>query len=177
MDIKKVEELIRMKNNCSVAIETLNTELLGNIANGIARLVALEEDKISGQMSMDLRPQPTPEPEPEPEPQPQPTPEPEPTPEVKETVVEKVKPVKKVIKIDKPVEVKVEPDVEVEKLETVPVAEKILPTKEEVMKELVAFIQSNGEPALATILESIGGYKTFPAVPQEKYEELLNEIN
>lgn len=159
MDIKKVEELIRMKNNCAVAIETLNTELLGNIANGIARLVALEEDKISGQMSMDLRPQPTPE--------------------VKETVVEKVKPVKKVIKIDKPVEVKVEPEVEVEveKLETVPVAEKILPTKEEVMKELVAFIQSNGESKLADILESIGGYKTFPAVPQEKYEELLNEIN
>jgi len=156
MDIKKVEELIRMKNNCSVAIETLNTELLGNIANGIARLVALEEDKISGQMSMDLRPQPTPE--------------------VKETVVEKVKPVKKVIKIDKPVEVKVEPDVEVEKLETVPVAEKILPTKEEVMKELVAFIQSYGESVLATILESLGGYKTFPAVPQEKYEELLNQI-
>jgi len=156
MDIKKVEELIRMKNNCSVAIETLNTELLGNIANGIARLVALEEDKISGQMSMDLRPQPTPE--------------------VKETVVEKVKPVKKVIKIDKPVEVKVEPDVEVEKLESVPVAEKILPTKEEVMKELVAFIQSYGESVLATILESLGGYKTFPAVPQEKYEELLNQI-
>jgi len=162
MDIKKVEELIRMKNNCSVAIETLNTELLGNIANGIARLVALEEDKISGQMSMDLRPQPTPE--------------------VKETVVEKVKPAKKVIKIDKPVEVKVEPtpepepDVEVEKLETVPVAEKILPTKEEVMKELVAFIQSYGESVLATILESLGGYKTFPAVPQEKYEELLNQI-
>jgi len=156
MDIKKVEELIRMKNNCAVAIETLNTELLGNIANGIARLVALEEDKISGQMSMDLRPQPTPE--------------------VKETVVEKVKPVKKVIKIDKPVEVKVEPDVEVEKLETVPVAEKILPTKEEVMKELVAFIQSYGESVLATILDSIGGYKTFPAVPQEKYEELLNQI-
>ena len=133
MDIKKVEELIRMKNNCAVAIETLNTELLGNIANGIARLVALEEDKISGQMSMDLRPQPTPE--------------------VKETVVEKVKPV-----------------------------EKILPTKEEVMKELVAFIQSNGESKLADILESIGGYKTFPAVPQEKYKELLygiwdNEIN
>lgn len=162
MDIKKVEELIRMKNNCSVAIETLNTELLGNIANGIARLVALEEDKISGQMSMDLRPQPTPE--------------------VKETVVEKVKPVKKVIKIDKPVEVKVEPtpepepEVEIEKLETVPVAEKILPTKEEVMKELVAFIQSYGESVLATILESLGGYKTFPAVPQEKYEELLNQI-
>jgi len=113
-------------------------------------------------MSMDLRPQPTPE--------------------VKETVVEKVKPVKKVIKIDKPVEVKVEPtpepepDVEVEKLETVPVAEKILPTKEEVMKELVAFIQSYGESVLATILESLGGYKTFPAVPQEKYEELLNQI-
>tara|TARA_R110002126_G_scaffold88560_6_gene212160 strand:+ start:357 stop:845 length:489 start_codon:yes stop_codon:yes gene_type:complete len=156
MDIKKVEELIRMKNNCAVAIETLNTELLGNIANGIARLVALEEDKISGQMSMDLRPQPTPE--------------------VKETVVEKVKPVKKVIKIDKPVEVKVEPDVKVEKLETVPVAEKILPTKEEVMKELVAFIQSNGESKLADILESIGGYKTFPAVPQEKYKELLYGI-
>ena len=163
MDIKKVEELIQMKNNCAVAIETLNTELLGNIASGVARLVALEEDKISGQMSMDLRPQPTPE--------------------VKETVVEKVKPVKKVIKIDKPVEVKVEPtpepepDVEVEKLETVPVAEKILPTKEEVMKELVAFIQSNGESKLADILNSLGGYKTFPAVPQEKYEELLNEIN
>ena len=44
------------------------------------------------------------------------------------------------------------------------------------MKELVAFIQSYGESVLATILESLGGYKTFPAVPQEKYEELLNQI-
>lgn len=172
MDRKKVDELLRMQGNCKATTEALTIELLSTIANGVARLVQIEENKLHDQMELDLRSKPTTESKKEF------------TKKVEEKVegaIEKVEPVKKVAapkkkavpkKVEEPVEVKAEPV----PAEPVPVAEKKLPTKEEVMKELVAYIGENGEAALATVLKDLGNFTNFPSVPQEKYEDLLNAI-
>jgi len=174
MDIKKVDELLRMKGNCAAATDTLIIELLSVIANNTSRLVQIEENRISGQQELPLG-----------------NPNPpkvygsdvaetkkEFTKKVEEKVeeaMEKVEPVKKPAPKKKAAPKKVEEPVEV-KAEPVPVAEKKLPTKEEVMKELVAYIGENGEAALATVLKDLGNFTNFPSVPQEKYEDLLNAI-
>ena len=166
MDIKKVDELLRMQGNCKATTEALTIELLSTIANGVARLVQIEENKLHGQMELDLRPKPTTESKKEF------------TKKVEEKVeeaIEKVEPVKKPAPKKKAAPKKVEEPVEV-KAEPVPVAEKKLPTKEEVMKELVAYIGEHGEAALATVLKDLGNFTNFPSVPQEKYEDLLNAI-
>lgn len=168
MDIKKVDELLRMQGNCKAATETLTIELLSSIANSVARLVRIEEDKLRGQMELDLRPKPTTESKKEF------------TKKVEEKVeeaMERVEPVevKKPAPKKKAAPKKVEEPVEV-KAKPVPVAKKILPTKEEVMKELVAYIGEHGEAALAKILKDLGNFTNFPSVPQEKYEDLLNAI-
>lgn len=167
MDIKKVDELLRMQGNCRATTETLTIELLSTIANGVARLVQIEENKLHGQMELDLRPKPTTE--------------------SKETftkveeAIEKVEPVKKPAPKKKAAPEKVEDEFITNELddfkeEPVPVAEKKLPTREEVMKELVAYIGENGEAALAAVLKDLGNFTNFPSVPQEKYEDLLNAI-
>lgn len=169
MDIKKVDELLRMQGNCKATTEALTIELLSTIANGVARLVQIEENKSHGQMELDLRPKPTTESKKEftkkvEEKVEEAMAKEEPI-EVKKEAAPKKKAAPK--KVEEPVEVKAEP---------VPVAEKKLPTKEEVMKELVAYIGENGEAALATVLKDLGNFTNFPSVPQEKYEDLLNAI-
>lgn len=167
MDIKKVDELLRMQGNCKATTEALTIELLSTIANGVARLVQIEEDKLHGQMELDLRPKPTTESKETF------------TKKVEEKVeeaIEKVEPVKKPAPKKKAAPEKVEGPVEAKAEEPVPVAEKKLPAKEEVMKELVAFIGENGEAALAAVLKDLGNFTNFPSVPQEKYEDLLNAI-
>lgn len=175
MDIKKVDELIRMRNNCGAATDVLIIELLSAIANNTSRLVQIEESKISGQQELPFgntnppkvygkSPAETKK-------------------EFEQKLNEKVeeaidevakKPApkkktapKKAEPKQEPVEVKEEPKAEVQQE---------LPTKDDVMEKLVAFIQDNGEEALANIFKELGGYTNFPAVPQEKYPELLNKI-
>jgi len=155
MDLKKVDELIRMRNNCGAATDVLIIELLSTIANGVTRLVQIEEGKLHGQMELDLRPNTE-------------------SRKVEEKVEEPVKkpaPKKKVApkKVEEPKQevIKEEPKVE---------TQEELPTRDEVMSKLVDFIQNNGEEALANIFKELGGYTNFPAVPQEKYPELLNKI-
>ncbi len=168
MDIKKVDELLRMQGNCKAATETLTIELLSTIANGVARLVQIEENKLHGQMELDLRPKPATESKKEF------------TKKVEEKVedaIEKVEPVKEPAPKKKaaPKEVE-EPKVEVVKEEPKAEAPKELPTRDEVLEKLVAFIPVNGEEALANIFKELGGYANFPAIPQDKYPELLNAI-
>lgn len=177
MDLKKVDELLRMKGNCAAAVDTLTIELLSVIANNTSRIVQLLENQASGQQELALG-NPN-------------SPKvyakdvlktkKEFTEEVKEKVEEAIdeevkKPVAKKAapkKVEEPKqEAKPAPKKEEPKAE--PQAE--LPTKEEVMEKLVAFIQANGEPALAEVFKELGGYANFPAIPQDKYPELLTKI-
>jgi len=174
MDLKKVDELVRMRNNCGAATDVLIIELLSVIANNTSRLVQIEENKISGQRELPLD-----------------NPNPpkvyakdvlqtkkEFTQKVEEKVEEAIeeevkKPAPKKKAAPKKVE---EPKEEVVKEEPKVETQEELPTRDEVMEKLVAFIQDNGEEALANIFKELGGYANFPAVPQEKYPELLNKI-
>lgn len=121
MDIKKVDELLRMQGNCKATTEALTIELLSTIANGVARLVQIEEDKLHGQMELDLRPKPTTESKETF------------TKKVEEKVeeaIEKVEPVKKPAPKKKAAPKKVEEPVEVKaELPPVPVAEKFYQPK------------------------------------------------
>lgn len=145
MDLKKVDELLRMSGNCQSTVELLKIELLSKIAYNTTRMV----DLLGGQMELPFnKPVQT-------------------APEFKEKVESKVK---------EAVEVAIEKKVE----ETAPKKEKPkaeLPTKDEVMPKLVSFIQDNGEEALAKVFKELGDYKNFPAVPQDKYPELLTKIS
>lgn len=152
MDIKKVDELLRMKGNCAATADTLIIELLSTIASNTARLIQIEEDKLSGQMELDLKPKP-------------------------KKVTESKKEFKQQVeqKVEEAIEEKSK-DLQEEPKAKVKEEEEELPTKDEVMTKLVEFIQNNSEEDLANILKELGDYANFPAVPQEKYPELLNKI-
>jgi hypothetical protein len=149
MDIKKVDELLRMKGNCAATVDILIIELLSTIANNTARLIQIEQSKLSGQMELDLEPK-------------------------QEKVTESKQEFKQ------QVEQKVQEAIEKKSKDIPPhleeVVEKELPTEDKVREKLVDFIQNNSEEALANILKELGDYANFPAVPQEKYPELLNKI-
>lgn len=145
MDIKKVDELLRMKGNCAATVDILIIELLSTIANNTARLIQIEQGKLSGQMELDLEPK-------------------------QEKVTESKK------EFTQKVEEKVQEAIEKKSKDIQEVVEKELPTEDKVREKLVDFIQNNSEKALANILKELGDYANFPAVPQEKYPELLNKI-
>lgn len=161
MDIKKIDELLRAKGNCEATTNLLIIEMLAKVTANTTRIVELleseaKEEKDPNQMELPID---------------------EAKAEIEKKVEEKVveaieeevkKPAPK--KKAAPKVVEAEPVVEEE---PAPVAEKILPTKDEVMTELIAFIHDNGEEPLAGILKQLGDFKNFPEVPEEKYEELL----
>jgi len=187
MDLKKVDELVRMRNNCGAATDVLIIELLSVIANNTSRLVQIEENKISDQQELPFGNTNPPKVYAKDVLQTNNGPTPE---EVKAEIAKE----KEEQKAKKEVEVpnaklnynlnkkkaapkKVEePKQEVVKEEPKVETQEELPTRDEVMSKLVEFIQDNGEEALANIFKELGGYANFPAVPQEKYPELLNKI-
>jgi len=161
MDNHRIDQILGMKNESSSAVEALTLELLERIGDNTNQILQLLI-RGQGDVANPIVAEPT-----------KAQIEAEKEKAVGTAPVEVKKPVAKKKAAPKKVE-KVAPDGIKE--EPMPIAEKMLPTKDGVMKELVNFIGENDEAALAEILEGLGGYKNFPSVPQDKYPALLNAI-
>lgn len=174
MNAKEIAEIIAVKGSCSTKLEGIQFEFLAQLVintNEIVRI--LKATQPGAQMELPLEAPKAP---------------------VKAEEKKAEAPVAKPAAVKKAAPAKAAPVAEAEApaaptktsvLGAAPKAEvkKELPSKEEVMSQLVDFIEAHqdgpdaGEAELAGILKELGGYTQFPEVPQEQYPALIEAIN